>query len=82
MLKSATTAYNWIMFDTARDTYNPEQYALYPNLSNSEGSGRPFMDITSNGFKLRVAGGGANTSGDTIIYAAFAENPFKYANAR
>jgi hypothetical protein len=40
------------------------------------------MDILSNGFKLRFAGGEVNASGVTYIYAAFAEAPFKFANAR
>jgi len=40
------------------------------------------MDINSNGFKLRFATGEVNASGATYIYAAFAENPTKYANAR
>jgi ribosome-associated toxin RatA of RatAB toxin-antitoxin module len=40
------------------------------------------MDILSNGFKLRFATGEVNASAATYIYAAFAENPFKYGNAR
>jgi hypothetical protein len=39
------------------------------------------MDIVSNGFKSRSATE-YNASGGTYIYAAFAENPLKYANAR
>ena len=35
-----------------------------------------------NGVKIRTANGTLNSSGVTYIYAAFAENPFKYANAR
>jgi hypothetical protein len=40
------------------------------------------MDALSNGFKMRDAGSGSNGSGLIYIYAAFAENPLKYANAR
>ena len=40
------------------------------------------MDSLSNGFKVRNSANGYNASGGTYIYAAFAENPFKYANAR
>jgi len=40
------------------------------------------LDFVSNGFKVRSTNDGVNRNGDTIIYAAFAENPFKYANAR
>ena len=38
------------------------------------------FDLVSNGAKIRSNNN--NTSGQTYIYAAFAENPFKYANAR
>lgn len=40
------------------------------------------IDCLSNGFKIRNTGGNVNGSGDTYIYAAFAENPFQYARAR
>ena len=71
------------MWDTARNTYNVLGNELYPNLSNAEASATD-LDITSNGFKIRHtgAGGNNNNSGDTYIYAAFAETPFKYARAR
>jgi hypothetical protein len=82
MIKDITAAYNWIMVDTARDTYNGVQYILIPNLSDAEYSGTIIIDILSNGFKYRFAGGSGNTSGDTLVYAAFAENPFKNALAR
>jgi hypothetical protein len=40
------------------------------------------MDILSNGFKLRVSDTNYNENTGTYIYLAFAEMPFKYANAR
>lgn len=40
------------------------------------------VDILSNGFKMRGAGAPNNTSGGTYIFAAFAECPVKYSNAR
>ena len=36
----------------------------------------------SNGFKLRSSAFRINGSGDNHIYMAFAEAPFKYANAK
>ena len=39
------------------------------------------MDLLSNGFKLRSNHSSGNTDGGTIIFMAFAETPFKYANA-
>jgi hypothetical protein len=80
--RSDAGAVNWYIFDTARDTYNAAGLELYPNLPNAEADGRPDLDILSNGFKIRSTSGGQNTSSGTYIYACWAENPFKYANAR
>ena len=41
-----------------------------------------FWDFVSNGFKIRNTGASYNADGGTYIYMAFAEQPFKYANAR
>jgi hypothetical protein len=73
---------SWRLFDTTRNPSNVTNKLIYPNLSNAEATSAE-LDILSNGFKIRVAGGyDINDSGDTIVYMAFAENPFKYANAR
>jgi len=50
-------------------------------LSNAESTNNS-CDILSNGIKLRNTWAGANASGGTYIYMAFAENPFKNALAR
>jgi len=81
MVKRTDTTGNWIIWDSARDTYNATNLILFPNLSNAESTAEN-IDFLSNGFKLRVTSAGDNASGGTYIYAAFAENPFKYANAR
>ena len=82
MLKVSSTTGDWVVYDTSRNTYNVVDLYLYPNSSAAEGgSGTPRLDILSNGFKLRQSGQD-NTSGATYIYAAFAENPFKYSLAR
>jgi hypothetical protein len=78
---SSTAGYNWILFDSTRSPTNVASAELYPNLANAEGTDSSF-DFLSNGFKLRVTSGNKNLSGTTYIYMAFAENPFKYANAR
>jgi hypothetical protein len=69
------------MTDAKRNTSNPVGKYLMSNSSNAEADGTSFFDYTSNGFKLRTSGGGQNGSGDTHIFIAFAETPFKYANA-
>jgi hypothetical protein len=83
LLKCSTTAENWVIFDTTRDTYNVVGKLLRPNISDAELDSPPRIDILSNGFKVRASGGSLpNTSNATYIYACFAENPFKYALAR
>jgi hypothetical protein len=81
MFKRTDATQNWQIFDTARDIANPEVTTLFANLANAEGGGY-VIDYLSNGFKPRAADTGYNASGGTYIYAAFAENPLKYANAR
>ena len=80
MTKTTTTTDNWRMYDNKRIGYNPSNYVLYPNLANVEDSATSHVDLLSNGFKARD--GNINSSGNTYIYMAFAEQPFKYANAR
>ena len=81
MLKCADTGgatYDWNIFDTSRDPYNLSDSNLKANLSDTEGSTNG-IDILSNGFKIRSSNNAVNVN--TMIYAAFAENPFAL-NAR
>jgi hypothetical protein len=85
MVKRTDSAGDWVLVDSARDPYNVAQYGLYANSTITEstfGSPTPMYDFNSNGFKIRNTFTNTNASGGTYIYAAFAENPFKYANAR
>ena len=71
----------WYVLDSTRNTYNVMN--LYLELQDPAAEGTfTFWDFLSNGFKLRQTASGINGSGQTIIYMAFAENPFKNANAR
>jgi hypothetical protein len=82
LAKSTTSgSENWYILDSSRNIYNVADALLNPNLSNAEQTYSQ-LDFLSNGFKIRNTGTGMNASGATMIYAAFAENPFKYANAR
>tara|TARA_R110002096_G_scaffold325781_1_gene519715 strand:- start:60 stop:1148 length:1089 start_codon:yes stop_codon:yes gene_type:complete len=70
---------NWYINDTARSLFNSTT-PLYFNLNNVEsGNG---IDILSNGFKIRNADASQNAAGIKYLYMAFAEESFKYANAR
>jgi hypothetical protein len=49
---------------------------LFPNLTNADNTTRNYIDLLSNGFKLRDTDADHNQSGESMIYMAFAENPF------
>jgi hypothetical protein len=76
MIKMTNTTGNWTIEDNKRDSYNVNQYRLYPNLSNAEASSTDAnIDFLSNGFKIRTVDGGVNGS-NTFIGFAVAESPF------
>jgi hypothetical protein len=82
LIKDTAISSEWGIFDTSRNTFNVVDNYLLTYSSNAEaGVGTYRLDFLSNGFKLRNSGAW-NTSGDTLIYAAFAENPFKNSLAR
>ena len=81
--RTDTSGYWWEMVDTAREPVNPSDQPLYANVTDAEYTSSVYdKDLLSNGFKIRGTNGGHNASGGTYIYMAFAENPFKYSNAR
>ena len=85
LVKTISGADRWVLFDSVRSPINPieEKHELNPDDTSAEGtSGTDCFDFLSNGFKLRRTGNVFNTSGRTYIYMAFAEAPFKFANAR
>jgi hypothetical protein len=82
MIKSSSGAFNWFIEDSSRNTTNVTGLDLSPNLSDAEANNSPTFDFLSNGFKLRNTYTSQNGSGSTYIYAAFAENPLKFSNAR
>lgn len=81
MFKNASDTRNWGLIDTARSTYNKTLSTLEPNLTNTPNTSDNF-DFYSNGFRPVSTDPGGNGSGNTIVYMAFAENPFKNSNAR
>jgi len=81
--RTDTTGYAWSIYDTSRNTYNPETLNLNANASDAEtNTGSNGFDGLSNGFKIRDTSLFWNASGGTYIYMAFAEAPFKYARSR
>ena len=86
MIKRTDTTGNWQIQDSSRTPFNWTCNALFADSAGAENTsalastyGRDYL---SNGFKIRSSHTSHNTSGSTYIYMAFAENPFKNANAR
>jgi hypothetical protein len=76
LFKPSSATENWQIHDNKRPSYNPCDN-IAPNNSSAEAD-NDFVDLVSNGFKLRSATYSA--SGVTYIYMAFAENPLVGTN--
>ncbi len=82
LIKVTNTSDNWTVHDSARGPYNANQPELRPNTNAVEAdSSDTAIDFLSNGFKLRNSDTGYNRLYN-YLYLAFAETPFKTANAR
>lgn len=81
MIKRANGIGDWYIIDSVRGLINVVNPYLLANKSNIEATDLSW-DILSSGFKLRSIYSEINNSGDSFIFAAFAESPFKYARAR
>ncbi|CAB4163184.1 Concanavalin A-like lectin/glucanases superfamily [uncultured Caudovirales phage] len=83
MYKGTTEpAANWHMLDGTMSESNFVNEVLAADSSTKSVTTGPYVDILSNGFKLRTSSSAHNLSGNTYIFAAFAEVPSKYALAR
>ncbi len=83
MLKRTDSTGNWWMLDNKRDPFNEALRSLRANGTDVEdGYSGNFLDFYSNGFGVRTSGTQVNASGGNYVYLAFADQPFKYSNAR
>lgn len=84
LIKRTDTAANWVLFDSKINPYNEASNSFPVSSSGSETwITSDEIDILSNGFKLRSNDSIINGSTSAqYVFAAFAESPFKYANAR
>ena len=81
IIKNVSATGEWCMWDSSRTPHNEMQWALRSNSPDLDVDGFQF-DFLCNGFKARDTEGSVNANGDRYIFAAFAESPFKTANAR
>jgi len=71
IIKRSDSADNWSMTDNKRNTTNPRNKALFPNLSSSELTSGYTVDYLSNGFQIKSTDNAMNANGGTYIYYAF-----------
>ena len=76
IVKPIDIAEHWVIHDNKRDEYNGAGTPyVFANESEAETASYERLDFLSNGFKIRVGGNNWNPS-STVLYMAFAENPF------
>lgn len=82
IFKNISAVGNWVM-KSNHISSNPNGYTLLPDASDTEyAPNNTEIDFLSNGFKNRTTSSLVNGSGNTIIFAAFAESPFQTANSK
>ena len=80
VIDGLTTGVAPIVFDNKRSIDNVVQEYIYWSYDNAEAT-FDALDICSSGFKIKSSAAGLNPSA-TMMYRAWAEQPFKYSNAR
>jgi hypothetical protein len=70
----------WLLWDTAREPENPLSEYLLADYPNAAANVTAFS-VFSNGFRIDANNTGFNANNGRLGGIAFAEQPFKYANA-
>ena len=79
IIKDATNAYEWRIYDNKINSFNSMFEILNPNNNNAQATTSHGIDFLSNGFKCRGTTT-INTSGANQIYMCFAEAPIVGTN--
>ena len=84
IIKNASTTGSWRIFDSSRNPINPTDVTLVAEATTVETASAAgiTIDLLSNGFKVRSTDTSLNTSLNRYVYAAWAETPYAYANAK
>ena len=84
MIKRTDAVSSWSIYDSKRSISNVSDNLVWADLASAEGTSTQYsVDILSNGFKLRDGNSNSqNINNGVFFYMAFAESPFKTANAR
>ena len=82
LIKQTNGTGSWVIHDNKRSPFNVIDEDLFANLNSAESDNGVDKDFLSNGFKHRASHSAVNGNGSTYVYMAFAEQPFKFSNAR
>ena len=80
-VKKSSSSGHWTVTDTERNTSNVMKTVIDWNADYAEytAATRAF-DVYCNGFKIRTSDNEPNHSGETFVYGAWGDVPFKYNN--
>ena len=78
---STSASENWRCIDSVRSPVNQATLQSFWSTTGAQ-SNETGLDILSNGFKIRTNDAHLNGDGVKYVYWAYADVPFKYANAR
>ena len=81
VIKRNANSHDWILFDTARNTFNLTDKAVTWDTTDVESTSNG-IDILSNGFKLRNTNSSLNNSGSQFVYGAWGDVPYQYNNGK
>ena len=81
MIKRTDNAGYWTLWDNKRSSSgggNELDYYIEVNANNEQSTGNSVNDVDflANGVKIREDNGDLNADGNSVVYLAFAENPF------
>ena len=77
----STGSTNFIIKTLKISKFNTQEQGIAANRPDAEVSSLSSFDFFANGFKVTNNGSFTNTNGDTYIYCAFADSPFKFSRA-
>ena len=73
LLKNSPSSADWQLIDNKRLGYNVDNNRIKANSTQAEAT-TDYLDLLSNGFKIRSGSGDYNASGDMYIYMAFGQS--------
>ena len=80
MIKGTSNGRDWVIYDNKRTPDNGVYLTSNQNAVEQTDATNHDISFLSNGFKIRGSSGDINTTNESYIYMAFADQPLKFAN--